>query len=76
MYDLDVASELPWFDATAQKGWSRGRTNLYKGQSVSMETGTFNFLKGMFNPRGSLVEKNLWGKWTPPTFFFCEEKGK
>ena len=69
-YDSDVAKELLWFDATAQKGWSRGGTNLYKGQSVSMATGTFHFLKGMFIPKGSLVEKNPWGKKTPSKNLF------
>ena len=49
IYDFGRGEELPWFDATAQKGWSHGGTNLYKGQSVSMATGTF--LKGVLNPK-------------------------
>ena len=36
------------FDATAQKGRSHGRINFYKGQSVSMVTGSFVKIKGLF----------------------------
>ena len=50
------------FDATKQKGWSRGRINLNKGQSVSMITGSFVKIKGLLLLKRFLGYGNLWGK--------------